>query len=359
MKTDRRRRRLQRLGLVGSIALFMTMGTVLAGAASAKSGLPPNTSGDPRATYTAGNIHDGDCSGGTSDITSFVHFTVDGSNTYITLVAPFPAMPFKVFVKGGPAYNTYNFTGTHNVPGPPPTLSTTVPGDVTNLHSPVNNGGNIAQISHFFICGTIPYFVHVGYADNLHLLGGVHVPSIWQGNVNGDFVGCNHPVSPPCTNVSPVHHPDTCPLVAGQGAFCYDAGAIRLDNNTASPIQLSSVTVNIGGCVFNPWSTESQATMTIPAGKSLILTQTGGTGPNVGCGVGPDPQTGFNFDTSDSTTGLCSNNGLIPEIDVTVTGGATTSFFDNGQILNTGGFDPSCKPGHFDQNEGHDWSAAL
>ena len=33
-----------------------------------------------------------------------------------------------------------------------------------------------------------------------------------------------------------------------------------------------------------------QNLMTIPAGGMLILTQTGGVGPNVACGLGPDPE---------------------------------------------------------------------
>src|SRR3954454_19968703 len=98
MKKFRQRSLLTRaVSLIGSLGLFVAIGTVVATSASAAK-LPANTSGDPRATYTAGNIHDGDCGKGT-DITKSVNYQVDASNTYITLVAPFPTQPFQVIIK--------------------------------------------------------------------------------------------------------------------------------------------------------------------------------------------------------------------------------------------------------------------
>ena len=241
-------------------------------------------------------------------------------------------------------------------------VKATKEGTVTNTASVPGDGTPGDDTSTVTTTVGAPFSVHVGYADNLHLVGAATVPSIWQGAPNTTFVGCNASLpGNPCTNASPVHDGETCPVVAGQNpADCYDSGALRLDNNTTNPIQLSSVTVTIGTCTWNPWAGQPQSVMTIPVGGSLILTQTGGIGPNVACGLGPDPEAGFNFDTSDARNindQSCVVSNLIPKIDVTLTGGGTLSFFDKGQVLNTAGIDPSCIV--FDQNEGHDWSGAL
>jgi hypothetical protein len=86
--------------------------------------------------------------------------------------------------------------------------------------------------------------------------------------------------------------------------------------------------------------------VTVPAGETVILTQTGGKSP---CGVG-----NYNFNTSDtntSSTKCTKDDGAIPVFHVNVNGQALT-YRDTGQILNTGGMDPgdpSC--GSHDETE--------
>jgi hypothetical protein len=124
----------------------------------------PNTAGPPttthavQPTYTAGNITR--CPSGTTTfintsdtgpgnqsasysqgITTF-QAVVDSTGTYISFTTNSPS--FTLYVKGGPAYDTYDYTGT--------TAHPAYPSD-TGLHSPVNNGGNIATISHYLVCG--------------------------------------------------------------------------------------------------------------------------------------------------------------------------------------------------------------
>lgn len=145
--------------------------------------------------------------------------------------------------------------------------------------------------------------VYTGYADGLRAAGSVF-PFPWEGSPGADFVGCAHwsggPVNDPCS---------------------YDAGAIRIDNNTTKPITVDDVAVDIGGNHFDLWGSN-----TIPGGQSLILSET----------------TQFNFDTSDYSSSSCNqNNGVIPQISVT-TGGISTTYQDTHQVLNTGGFDAVC-----------------
>jgi len=141
--------------------------------------------------------------------------------------------------------------------------------------------------------------VSVGYADNLRANPNFPVP--WQGSPNIVFRG------------------------AGP---TFDAGAIRLDNLSSSPLTIDSVVVDLGrpGPTFNLWGT-----FTIPAQNSAILTQTGE----------------FNFDTSDFPIVGCGqalspNETRIPKITITIAGTPTT-FLDTGHILDTGGFDLVCQ----------------
>jgi hypothetical protein len=119
---------------------------------------PATTTHNVQPTYNAGNITS--CPGGT---TTFINTsdsgpgnqsvsysekgttfkaTVDSSRTYIEFTTNSPS--FTVYVKGGPAYDTYDYTGTATHPA--------YPSDA-GLHSPYNPGGNIATISHYLVCG--------------------------------------------------------------------------------------------------------------------------------------------------------------------------------------------------------------
>jgi hypothetical protein len=83
--------------------------------------------------------------------------------------------------------------------------------------------------------------VSVGYADNLRANPSFPVP--WQGSPNVLFLGSGP---------------------------SFDAGAIRLDNLSGSPLTIDSVVVDLGrpGPTFNLWGS-----FTIPAQSSAILTQ--------------------------------------------------------------------------------------
>jgi len=123
--------------------------------------------------------------------------------------------------------------------------------------------------------------VSVGYADS----STVHqaatsgtFPSPWAGSPNVNYVGTPSDV---------------------------DAGAIKIDNPTASPVSCVSVRVQIGAVMFNLWNNTS-----IPAHGSLILTETAHQ----------------NFDTSDtSDQGACgAPSASKPVITVWSPGGVAT-----------------------------------
>ena len=141
--------------------------------------------------------------------------------------------------------------------------------------------------------------VYVGYADDLRPSANFPVP--WAGSANVVYIGTPSPI---------------------------DAGAIRLDNNTDSPMPVDNVTVDLGrpGPSYNLWGS-----FTVPAHGSVILTQT----------------QQFNFDTSDEPIVACggtlvAGDPRVPRVIVT-TGGVATTYFDTGHILDTGGFDLACR----------------
>jgi RHS repeat-associated protein len=149
--------------------------------------------------------------------------------------------------------------------------------------------------------------VWVGYADNIRPSAAFPVP--WQGSPNTVFIG--------------------------NATSFWDAGAVRLDNNTTSPIYIDGVKVDLErpGPGFDLWGS-----FTVPARGSVILTQT--TTPN--------------FDTSDYPVVACggallANDPRIPKVTVTV-GGVPVDYFDTSHVLDTGGFDKACQG-----NESQQW----
>jgi RHS repeat-associated protein/uncharacterized repeat protein (TIGR01451 family) len=119
------------------------------------------------------------------------------------------------------------------------------------------------------------------------------------------------------------------PLVnfVGSGTV-YHAGAIRLDNPGSLPVTVDSVKVDLArpGPVFQLWQN-----IVVPAGGSTILTQT---------------QDG-NFNTSASSIVGCGlplapDETRIPKITITVAG-TSTDYDDTAHVLDTGGFDSSCR----------------
>lgn len=152
-------------------------------------------------------------------------------------------------------------------------------------------------------------------------------PSPWRGAPGVTFLG------------NPIPGGQT---QCGSVKQCYDAGAIRLDNPTASPVKVSRVVVNdhgslAGGKIFsNLWGS-----FTVQPGKSVILTENPPfTNPSYD-----------NFDTSGYPSS-CTPIKVAPKITFTI-GGVATTVTDSTHILDTGGVDPgSCSP---TRNESIQW----
>jgi len=148
--------------------------------------------------------------------------------------------------------------------------------------------------------GDSPLQISVGFADNSS--SSANFPSPWNSpSAQVNFVG---------------------------GGTIYRAGAIRLDNPGLAPVTVDQVVVDLGrsGPMFQLWQN-----ITVPAGGSAILTQT---------------QNG-NFNTSASPLVSCGlplaqNETRIPKVTVTIAG-ASSDYLDTAHVLDTGGFDSSCR----------------
>lgn len=178
----------------------------------------------------------------------------------------------------------------HSPAGPVKLASLTIPKRVPAPVRPMVQASNSAA----------GIAVSVGFADNSSASANFPVP--WQGAANTVFLG---------------------------GGTAFRAGAIRIDNTGASSISIDKVTVDLGrpGPSFQLWSN-----FTIPGNSSAILTQTAdnnfntsAASPLAGCGVA-----------------LAANETRIPKITVTIAG-TDNSFSDTAHVLDTGGFDSSCR----------------
>jgi Bacterial Ig-like domain (group 1) len=184
----------------------------------------------------------------------------------------------------------------------------------------------IAHVTTARAAGSVDVFV--GYADSLRA-SPTNFPTPWAGSPGVTFEGCQPPSA--CT---------------------YDAGAVRVVNNTSATVTVNSVTVHIDTCALSGWPSASLA----PGGQ-LIVTQVA-SGASSGCT--PSGPTGPPLmDTSDigpggsPYAGNCTPDGIRPTVDVTLDG-TTTTYTDSGQILNTGGLDlASCPSG---TNESTQWT---
>jgi len=171
--------------------------------------------------------------------------------------------------------------------------------------------------------------VFVAYAEDkeINTPDPTSFPVPWAGSPGTTFLGGTVPGQTAC----------------GTLTVCYDAGAIRLDNNTAAPIQVSSVSADLhssipGGKLFNNlWGS-----FTVPAGQSVILS----ANP-------PANNPGYdNFDTSGYPANNCTPLTVAPTVTITV-GGVATTLADDGHVLDTGGIDAGfCPPKH---NESIQW----
>jgi hypothetical protein len=151
--------RRQRLRAIGALCAILAVGLALTGesalaATTANTAGPATLTHDVQPTYSAGNITA--CPAGTTTFintsdsgpgnqgASYSHdgttfkATVSADGIFLSFTTNSPS--FTVYVKGGPAYDTFDYAGT------------AYPSD-TGLHSPYNPGGNLAAISHYLACG--------------------------------------------------------------------------------------------------------------------------------------------------------------------------------------------------------------
>ncbi len=163
--------------------------------------------------------------------------------------------------------------------------------------------------------------VFVGYADILRA-DATTFPTPWEGSPQTTFEGCA---------------PSSC---------SYDAGAVRVVNNTGSTVTVDAVKVHVDTCTYAGWPSA-----TLAPGADLIVTELP-NGTKVGC------PGSVHMDTSDVGPGgkdyslVCTPDGIQPTVEVTING-QTTSYTDSGQVLNTGGFDGACGGA----NESTQWTA--
>jgi hypothetical protein len=163
--------------------------------------------------------------------------------------------------------------------------------------------------------------VRVGYADNLRA-NPANFPTPWEGAPDVTYGGCS-------------------------GGCTFDAGAVRLINNTGLNVHVDYVKVSFGTCVYDIWRHD------VPLGPNgqYIVTQTINSFSS-GC------TSDGSFDTSDigpngaSWAGNCHQSGVTPLVTVSIDG-VVSNFPDTGKILNTGGVDgASCGMG----NESQQWA---
>ena len=163
--------------------------------------------------------------------------------------------------------------------------------------------------------------VQLGYADNARANPN-NFPTPWEGAPNVTYGGCT-------------------------GGCTFDAGAVRLINDTGVDVDVDYVKVSFGTCVFDIWRHN------VPLGPNgqYIVTQTINSFSS-GC------TTDGSFDTSDigpngaDWSGNCNQSGVVPLVTVSIDG-VVSNFNDTGKILNTGGVDgASCGMG----NESQQWA---
>jgi len=164
--------------------------------------------------------------------------------------------------------------------------------------------------------------VFAGYADSLRA-DPANFPTPWFGSPATVFEGC-----------------------APTAACVYDAGAVRIVNNSSAAVTVNAVAIHVDTCTFTGWP----AAVLAP-GSDLVVTQLA-SGAADGCTATP-----ATMDTSDVGPGgsgyssNCTPDGIQPIVDLTINA-ATTSYTDSGQVLNTGGIDAGICSG----NESIQWT---
>jgi fibronectin type 3 domain-containing protein len=156
-----------------------------------------------------------------------------------------------------------------------------------------------------------PLNVFVGYMDTHAVASSPNQPNPWPYTDPTSFDGT------PCPN-----YPNS--------TTCWDGGAVRLDNPGSTDVTGMQVVVVIGSKTYSLWGSN----LTVKANGMLVLTETGSQ-PNSANFDGSDfPPNAYNG----GNTASCANSGAIPAVKITIAG-ATTTYLDSGQVLNTGGVD--------------------
>jgi fibronectin type 3 domain-containing protein len=176
-----------------------------------------------------------------------------------------------------------------------------------------------------------PLNVFVGYFDTHTVPFSSNQPNPWPTKDPSSFVGT------PCPN----YPNDTT---------CWDASALRLDNPGSADVTGVDAAVVIGTKTYHLWGSN----LTVKAGGTLVLTETG-TSKNSENFDGSDfPPNSYNG----GNTASCVNSGAIPTVKITIAG-TTTTYLDNGQVLNGAGVDSGhCLNGKFvsgRMDESHPW----
>ncbi|WP_141997644.1 hypothetical protein [Amycolatopsis cihanbeyliensis] len=126
------------------LAVPMAVGLLIGAAATAHA----TEAEDPRASGHEGNATTCAEAGLDGAVLSQEDLTFTGGtpnvDQYLSITAAEGGTVTGIVVKGGPRYNVYQ-PGSNGLSGTPPW---------EGLRAPLNNGGNIPQISHWYLCGT-------------------------------------------------------------------------------------------------------------------------------------------------------------------------------------------------------------
>ena len=176
-----------------------------------------------------------------------------------------------------------------------------------------------------------PLNVFVGYFDTHTVPFSSNQPNPWPYKDPSSFVGT------PCPN----YPNDTT---------CWDASALRLDNPGSTDVTGVHAVVVIGTKTYDLWGSN----LTVKAGGMLVLTETGTSKNSTNFDGSDYPPNSYNG----GNTASCVNSGAIPTVKITIAG-TTTTYLDNGQVLNGAGVDSGhCLNGKFvsgRMDESHPW----
>jgi len=187
--------------------------------------------GDDRATAHAGNVTTCAEAGLTGTTTLDSLGTADATNTYVTITAadiPTGDTLVDVVVKGGPAYNVYQGLTAW-----------------TLLHAPINPGGQIPTISHWFACVT--------------------------SKANGGGGGGTTTTCPPTGSAAPT----TTKAVTGSGGTTTNGSTAGGSSSTTAHVAAAAGTTATPGATTNLASTGFADSWLVWVGALLLLVGAG------------------------------------------------------------------------------------